>query len=238
MEDLKEKKVGDIVAQNLRASKVFEKYGIDFCCKGNRTLEEVCKTHHLDPDMVSEELGEALELPARSGYDYNEWPIDLLADYIEKTHHRYTQKAIPEIVKKLEKLTNVHGEAHPELFSVLSIFKLSAIDLTNHMKREEMVLFPYIKKLVNEGKPASDEIPHFGIIDNPIKHMMSEHDTEGERFREIAQLTNNFALPPDGCNTYKLTMDMLKELDADLHLHIHLENNILFPKAVKLEHSL
>lgn len=235
MEKLKDNTVGSIVAENLSASAIFDKYGIDYCCKGNRTLGDVCRIHGLDADRVEDEIRNAISSPARSGYDFNQWPIDLLADYIEKTHHRYVQKAIPEIVKKLEKITDVHGDNHPELSDVLNHFKDAAIALTNHMRKEEMILFPYIRNMVSEGSMSSDDVSHFGSVHNPIKQMMLEHDTEGERFSTISLLTGGYSIPEDGCNTYRLTMDMLREFENDLHLHIHLENNILFPKTLKLE---
>jgi regulator of cell morphogenesis and NO signaling len=235
MDKLRESTVGAIVANNLLVASVFDKYGIDYCCKGNRKLEEVCRIYGLDADLLEQEINSMVVRPGSSGMDYNGWPIDLLADYIEKTHHRYVQKAIPEIVKKLEKITDVHFDKHPELKKVLGHFKESAIALTNHMRKEETILFPYIRMMVSEGNASSDEISHLGSAGNPIRQMMIEHDTEGERFTTISALTNKYVVPDDGCNTYRLTMDMLKEFDNDLHRHIHLENNILFPKALKLE---
>lgn len=235
MDNLRETSVGAIVAENLLVASIFDKYGIDYCCKGNRKLKEVCRIHGLDTELLEQEINGMTSKPGSSGMDFNGWPIDLLADYIEKTHHRYVQKAIPEIVKKLEKLKDVHSDKHPELKEVLGHFKESAIALTNHMRKEEMVLFPYIRTMVAEGNPSSDEISHIKYVGNPIRQMMIEHDTEGERFATIAALTNKYVVPDDGCNTYRLTMEMLKEFDNDLHRHIHLENNILFPKALKLE---
>lgn len=235
MEKLKETTVGSMVANDLKVAAVFDKYGIDYCCKGNRTFDQVCKIHGLDSDKLLDEISSAVDAPSKAGYDFNNWPIDLLADYIEKTHHRYVQRAIPEIVRKLEKITDVHGEGHPELSDVLQMFKDSAIALTNHMRKEEMILFPHIRGMVSEGIAASDQMPQLNSVVNPIRQMMAEHDTEGERFSVISTITNGYTVPDDGCNTYRLTMDMLKEFENDLHIHIHLENNILFPKALKLE---
>ncbi|HLN54034.1 MAG TPA: iron-sulfur cluster repair di-iron protein [Lentimicrobium sp.] len=235
MVDIKERTVGSIVSENLLIAPILDKYGIDYCCKGSRKLVDVCRLQQLDVEKLTIEISEVKEKPVKGGHDYDEWPIDLLADYIEKTHHRFAQKAIPEIVRKLEKITNVHGKAHPELNNILKLFKESAIALSNHMKKEEFILFPYIKKMVNEGKSSSDEIPDFSTLSNPIFNMMEEHVTEGERFHEIEKLTKHYTVPPDGCNSYRLSMEMLKEFDEDLHLHIHLENNILFPKAMRLE---
>lgn len=236
MDKLRETSVGSIVAQNLQIASIFDKYGIDYCCKGNRKLEDVCRLHGLDPDKLEQEITNLTETTGKAGLDFNNWPIDLLADYIEKTHHRYVQKAIPDIVKKLEKINDVHGDKHQELKKVLDLFKASAIALTNHMRKEEMILFPFIRKMVAEGIPSSDEIS-MNSVSNPIKQMMIEHENESERYKTIAELTKNYSVPDDGCNTYRITMDLLHEFDSDLHQHIHLENNILFPKALKLETS-
>lgn len=236
MDKLRETSVGSIVAQNLQIASIFDKYGIDYCCKGNRKLEDVCRLHALDPDKLEQEITNLTETTGKAGLDFNNWPIDLLADYIEKTHHRYVQKAIPDIVKKLEKINDVHGDKHQELKKVLDLFKASAIALTNHMRKEEMILFPFIRKMVAEGISSSDEIS-MNSVSNPIKQMMIEHENEGERYTTIAGLTKNYSVPDDGCNTYRITMDLLHEFDSDLHQHIHLENNILFPKALKLESS-
>jgi regulator of cell morphogenesis and NO signaling len=129
----------------------------------------------------------------------------------------------------------VHGERHPELLEIESLFLGSAGALTAHMKKEELVLFPYIKKMVSKG-PV--EKPHFGTVQNPVQMMMNEHEVEGGRFREIAELSHNYTPPEDGCNTYRVAFAVLKEYENDLHLHIHLENNILFPKAIALEKKL
>lgn len=236
MDKLRETSVGSIVAQNLQIASIFDKYGIDYCCKGNRKLEDVCRLHGLDPDKLEQEITNLTETTGKAGLDFNNWPIDLLADYIEKTHHRYVQKAIPDIVKKLEKINDVHGDKHQELKKVLDLFKASAIALTNHMRKEEMILFPFIRKMVAEGISSSDEIS-MNSVSNPIKQMMIEHENEGERYTTIAGLTKKYSVPDDGCNTYRITMDLLHEFDSDLHQHIHLENNILFPKALKLESS-
>lgn len=235
MDKLRETPVGSIVAQNLQIASIFDKYGIDYCCKGNRKLDDVCRLHGLDTEKIEQEIASMDEITVRSRLDFNGWPIDLLADYIEKTHHRYVQSAIPEIVKKLGKINDVHGDKHPELFKVLRLFKDSAIALTNHMRKEEMILFPFIRSMVAEGIASSDDISNIGSISNPIKQMMIEHENEGERFTTISGLTKKYSVPDDGCNTYRITMDLLREFDADLHQHIHLENNILFPKALKLE---
>ena len=216
METLQEnttKEIGQYVADDFRTAAIFSKYKIDFCCN-NQVLDS--------------KGGESI--------DYKSWPLDLLAEYIEKKHHRYVEEKIPVLLQFLNKLCRVHGERHPELFKINELFTASAGELASHMKKEELILFPFVKRMVNATlKNEAIQSPQFGTVENPIEMMMEEHDTEGQRFREIAELTDNYNPPADACNTYKVTYAMLEEFEKDLHLHIHLENNILFPKAIKLE---
>ncbi|PBJ12330.1 iron-sulfur cluster repair di-iron protein [Flavobacterium sp. ACN6] len=236
MENLKNKTIGSFVAQDFRTAAVFSKYRIDFCCKGNRTLTEVCEKQNIDADALLDNVVQVLQSENQGNVDFNSWPLDLLADYIEKTHHRYVEEKTNVLLPFLDKLCKVHGASHPELFKINELFTGCAGELSQHMKKEELVLFPFVKRMVKTKE--SDGIlshPSFGTVSNPIAMMMQEHDNEGERFREIAELTNNYTPPADACTTYRVTYSMLKEFEADLHKHIHLENNILFPKAVALE---
>ncbi|KRB55462.1 MULTISPECIES: iron-sulfur cluster repair di-iron protein [unclassified Flavobacterium] len=236
METLEQITIGEYVAKDFRTAALFSKYGIDFCCNGNRSIEEACQKKAVTADVLLQEIETVLSSKSDSGIDYNAWPIDLLADYIEKTHHRYVSEKTPILLQFLDKLSRVHGAKHPELLLINELFKGCAGELAQHMKKEELILFPFIKKMVHAT--LSDELielPHFETIQNPIAMMMHEHDAEGVRFRKIAELTNNYTPPADGCNTYKVTFAMLEEFEQDLHKHIHLENNILFPKAAKLE---
>ena len=230
--------IGEYVAQDYRAATVFGSFKIDFCCKGNRTIEEACLGKNIDPTVVRKALTAVLNEKADGEIDFKSWPMDLLADYIEKKHHRYVEGRIPILLQYLNKLCKVHGEAHPELFEINKLFTESAGDLTAHMKKEELILFPYVRKMVKyrqEGK--SMDVPHFNTVRNPIQMMMSEHEAEGDRFEKIAELTNGFNPPADACNTYKVTYALLDEFVKDLHKHIHLENNILFPNAIHAEKS-
>ncbi|MFI0428671.1 iron-sulfur cluster repair di-iron protein [Mariniflexile sp. HMF6888] len=231
-----QKQIGQFVAEDFRTAAVFTKYKIDFCCNGNRTIEEACTKKGIDSNMLIDELEAVLNSKTDQTIDYKSWPLDLLAEYIEKKHHRYVEEKIPILRQFLDKLCNVHGERHPELFEINKLFTASAGELAAHMKKEELVLFPFVKRMVN-AKLGNTTIqpPPFGTVENPIAMMMQEHDNEGVRFRQIAELTNNYTPPADGCNTYIVTFAMLKEFEQDLHLHIHLENNILFPEAIKLE---
>lgn len=236
METLDQKTIGEYVAQDFRTAALFSKYGIDFCCKGNRSLEEVCDKKNISPDELLEQLNVVLETKNASGIDFKSWPLDLLADYIEKTHHRYVEEKIPVLLQFLDKLCKVHGATHPELFEINELFKGCAGELTQHMKKEELILFPFIKKMVKASISVEHiEQPHFGTVNNPIAMMMVEHEAEGDRFVKISALTNNYTPPSDACNTYKVTFSMLNDFEQDLHKHIHLENNILFPKAAALE---
>jgi len=236
MENLKNKTIGSFVAEDFRTAAVFSKFNIDFCCKGNRTVTEVCEKQNIDADTLLQNVYDVLQSDSNGSIDFNSWPLDLLADYIEKTHHRYVEEKSQVLVAFLDKLCKVHGANHPELFRINELFIGCAGELAQHMKKEELVLFPFVKRMVKTKE--SDGVlsqPSFGTVSNPIAMMMHEHDNEGERFREIAALTNGYNPPADACTTYKVTFAMLKEFEEDLHKHIHLENNILFPKAVLLE---
>lgn len=240
METTTKTTIGEMVAKDYRAATVFQKFGIDYCCKGNRTLEEASEMKKIDVNEVKFALEKALASPTEENMDFNFWPLDLLADYIEKKHHRYVEDRIPLLLQYLNKLCKVHGDVHPELFEINRLFNETAGDLTSHMKKEELVLFPYIRKMLKKQKDGSSVLnaPHFGTVKNPIKMMMDEHENEGERFEKIANLTGNYNPPADACNTYRVTYALLDEFEKDLHKHIHLENNILFPKSILHEEQL
>ena len=239
MNELKEQEIGQFVAQDFRTAAVFSEYDIDFCCNGNRPLGTVCEKNGIAIDEVLTKLDQAVSTQNNASIDYRSWPLDLLATYIEKTHHKYVQSKIPALHQFLAKLCKVHGERHPELIEINNEFLKVSEELLQHMMKEEQILFPEIKKMVahlEENMPI--ERPHFGTVKNPITMMEHEHDNAGEIFRTIARLTNSYTPPEDACNTYRVTFSMLDEFEKDLHLHIHLENNILFPEALKLEKKL
>ncbi|HRE78793.1 MAG TPA: iron-sulfur cluster repair di-iron protein [Flavobacterium sp.] len=228
--------VGEYVANDFRTAALFSKYGIDFCCKGNRTLEEVCIKKNINPADLENEINSVLESKNDNAIDFKSWSPTLLIDYIIEKHHSYVEEKSVVLLQFLDKLCKVHGERHPELFEINSLFKMSAGDLAQHMKKEELILFPFIQKMVKAQKDNQPiQEPHFGTVENPIAMMKDEHSIEGERFDKIATLTDGFTPPEDACSTYKVTYQMLKEFEQDLHKHIHLENNILFPKAIELQ---
>lgn len=227
--------IGDIVAKDFRTAAIFKKKGIDFCCKGGRTITEACVNTKLNPEEIYQEIE---NLPNRDGdtIDFNTWPLDLLADYVEKTHHHYVREKTPMLQGFLDKLCKVHGDRHPELFEIKDLFNGSADDLGAHMIKEEQILFPFIKKMVAAQKEGESLPQHpFGTVENPVNMMKHEHTVEGERVRKIGELCNEYLPPADACNTFRVTYAMLQEFENDLHKHIHLENNILFPKAILLE---
>lgn len=230
-----EKTIGDYVAENFRTAQIFKKYHIDFCCKGGRTIEEACENKKVEPETLYREL-EEISTQKSEDIDFTSWPLDLLADYVEKTHHRYVEEKTAMLIPYLNKLYKVHGDRHPELFEINRLFLESAQDLGAHMKKEELILFPFIRKMVAAKRSGEVLVqPHFGTVENPVAMMKDEHEAEGDRFEKISELTNGYQFPVDACGTYQVTFRMLEDFENDLHKHIHLENNILFPKAIELE---
>lgn len=228
--------IGQLVAEDYRAASIFQKHNIDFCCNGGRTIEQACDENSLNAQEVIQDLDLILSESGKDAKNYDDWPLDLLSQYIEKVHHRYVETQIPVLKGYLKKIIAAHAARHPELFEILELFEATASELTLHMKREELMLFPQVVKMYKSQKEGAQiAAPPFGSFENPISVMMKEHTDEGERFRQIRVLSNNYTPPQDGCNTYKVTYKLLEEFEKDLHLHIHLENNILFPKAIDLE---
>lgn len=227
--------VGEIVATDFRAADVFEAFGIDFCCGGRRSLADACRTAPADPEAVMRAL-EALP-PARVDEDdVTEWGLDRLIDHIVSTHHAYVRSSLPTIARYLAKLVEVHGVRHPELGRVSAYFDQLSADLGQHLLKEEQVLFPYVRDLVNGEVDPRLGSP-FGTIENPIRMMEHEHHEAGEALRIIRELTNRYTAPADGCATYKVCMAELEHFEHDLHRHVHLENNVLFRKAIEIENE-
>lgn len=225
--------VGEITAQDYRTASVFKKYGIDFCCNGNRSLQNVCLDKNIISEKIIEELQATINKKDDTVIDFKSWPADLLADYIEKKHHHYIKSKAAEIKPYLHKICKVHGNLHPELYEIEKHFIAAIDELTTHMQKEEKTIFPFVRNMVHEKEKYRPT--GLGSVQNPIDEMMHEHDVEGERFREIEKLSNRYTPPQGACNTYRITFALLKEFEDDLHLHIHLENNILFPNAIALE---
>lgn len=235
----KEATIGELVSKDFRKAEVFKKFGLDFCCGGKKTLTKACKEKGLDVVQIEKELNAIEEIPTAPSLDYNKWELDFLAEYILNTHHKYVTHAIPIIYEYTQKVAKVHGDRHPEAIEIAGDFLKVADELNRHMMKEENVLFPYIKKLAEAKKNGTAvEPPPFGTIQNPIRMMELEHVEVGDVMENINRLTNAYAPPADACTTFRLSFAKLKEFEEDLHQHIHLENNILFPKAIELEKEL
>lgn len=231
--------LGQIAAKDLRKAQIFKKYGLDFCCGGKKTIKQACAEKGLDVTQIEQELQQADNLAATGRpLPYNEWELDFLADYIVNTHHRYVKKNLPDIKTYSNKVMRVHGNHHPELIKVNELVQAIEAELTPHMAKEEQILFPYIKDMVVAQKNGTIERRAFGTVGNPVKMMEMEHDIVGKLMGDIRVLTDGYLLPADACASYSLLYRLLSEFEDDLHLHIHLENNILFPKAIILEKEL
>jgi regulator of cell morphogenesis and NO signaling len=231
-----EKTLGQIAAKDLRKAQVFKKYGLDFCCGGKKTVKQACAEKGLDVTKIEQELQQAGKMPSSRPIPYGDWSLDFLADYIVNTHHSYVTKNLPDIRMYAEKVAKVHGNHHPELLRIHQLVEAVNAELTAHMVKEERVLFPYIKELVAANKNTAPlHAAHFGTVQNPINMMEMEHELVGKNLEEIRTLSDNYTLPADACASYSLLYRTLDEFEEDLHLHIHLENNILFPKALEVE---
>jgi regulator of cell morphogenesis and NO signaling len=234
------KTIGELVVSDYRKAEVFRKFGLDFCCGGKRTVKEACEKKGINPELVEAEL-KAVEQTGNGNrhLDFNSWDLDFLADYIINTHHKYVRESIPMLDELSQKVARVHGDRHPELIEIEKHYREVSEELTMHMQKEEYILFPFIKKLALAKKNGeTPEAPGFGTIENPIRMMEAEHVSAGENLEAARQLSNNYTLPEDACNSYRILFAKLDEFERDLHDHVHLENNILFPKAIQLEKEL
>jgi len=234
MEELMTKSLAQIVNNNHRAASVFEKYHLDFCCNGKRTLEQACAESELKVEEVLSELGKSGQSSSSIPADYNSLSLSQLIDYIITTHHSFVKKEMPVILGYLERVDFKHGDRHPEMKKVLELFAAVKEEMEHHMQKEELVLFPRIKeieRLLAEGKEI---VINSTYLRSPINMMEQEHDHAGTMLAEIRKLTLDYNPPIDACTTYRLSHATLQAFELDLHQHVHLENNILFPKAMLL----
>ncbi|MHB8260001.1 MAG: iron-sulfur cluster repair di-iron protein [Bacteroidia bacterium] len=231
--------LGQIAAKDLRKAQIFKKHGLDFCCGGKKTVKQACAEKGLDVTVIEQELQQADKVATMRPLPYNEWNLDFLADYIVNTHHSYVKKTLPDLRAYTAKVAKVHGEHHPELLPIHQLVEEVNDEFTAHMVKEEQMLFPYIKELAaSKNRTLPLESSPFGSVSGPIKMMEEEHEMVGKNMEEIRTLSNNYSLPEDACASYSLLYRMLAEFEDDLFTHIHLENNILFPKAIALEKEL
>ena len=231
------KTVREVAVEFPGATRIFEKLGIDYCCGGNKSLEEACSASNLSVDEVLDSL-ELAEQAANERADRN-WQSEPLADliaHIENTHHKYTREEIARLTPLMEKVRSVHGKNHPELQLVQTVFHGLAQELSMHMMKEERVLFPYVVRMeeaVVQKEPVLP--PPFGTVQNPVAMMMHEHDSAGDALRAMREASSGYVPPGDACISYQTLYKALAEFEKDLHQHIHLENNILFPRAIEME---
>ncbi len=231
--------IGEIVAKDYRKAQVFKNLGIDFCCGGKKTIAEVCEKKGIDPEEVERRLASIKGNNTNSETDYQKWDIGFLSDYIINTHHQYVRDNTAFILEIAQKVARVHGDRHPELIRVAELFSRVGNDLTLHMIKEEKILFPFIKQLAHIYKSGGTvPVADFGKVSVPIRVMESEHEQVGGDFEIIREITNNYQLPVDACSSYTILFKKLEEYENDLHRHVHLESNILFPKAIQLEKEL
>ena len=231
-----ETKVKDIALSNPAARQALEDAGLDYCCRGGKSLHDAC----LHADTSAEEILNRLrENTKNTGPDDLNWmaaPLCELTRHIREKHHRNVREAIPRTQALLDKVTAKHGNNHPEVADVGRLFMEVGKEMIMHMQKEEQILFPYIDTLeraANAHGPVAP--PFFQTVRNPIHAMMKEHDAAGELVRQIRNLSSEYTAPADACTSFRALYEGLKEFEADLHRHVHLENNVLFPRAVEME---
>ena len=239
MQSVEDMTVRDIAANSLAAVKVFDKFGIDYCCGGKRTLAAVCHDKGYDAQAIQSELDAAMAGAPAPDRDWSTAPLSELITHIVSTHHEYLRREMPSIQSRLQKVYRVYNQRYgPTLVGLPEVFDRLKSELDTHILKEERILFPAIatsEAAVNSGRPLP--FTPFGSVSNPVHRMEAEHESAGEALAKIREITGNFALPDYACVTYRALMSGLDELERDLHMHIHLENNILFPRAEKLEAS-
>ncbi len=226
---LEEKSVGEFVKEDYRSAHIFNKYGIDFCCGGKKTLTEACQSVGIEKNILLKEL-EELERTGTPLTFVNEKDLNSLIDYILQTHHTFTREKGSLLLNYTEKLLNAHAESHKEVIELRNLVTSLVEELMTHLLKEERVLFPAILAILDE-KPLPFEKSH---IIHPIQAMEFEHEQVGNLLRQINSLTNNFSPPKYACTTWKVCYSTLKEFTEDLHKHIHLENNLLFTQVLSM----
>ncbi|HRX85094.1 MAG TPA: iron-sulfur cluster repair di-iron protein [Phycisphaerae bacterium] len=228
--------VGELVAEMPARARIFEAHRIDYCCGGKIPLADACTAKSVDLQQVLAQLEACTPRgDAPDAADWTQRSLGELVDDIVTTHHEYLRSDLPRLGAMVEKVARVHGERHAELAEVLDVFRALQQELLAHMQKEEMILFPIVKRIEATGQVTAN---HCGSVANPIRVMEDEHDFAGRALEALRRLTNDYTPPEDGCNTFRVMLDGLAELERDLHTHIHKENNILFPRAIALEAEL
>jgi regulator of cell morphogenesis and NO signaling len=229
MEDLSNKTLSQIVTNHYQTARVFENHGLDFCCKGKRPLIEACEEKHVPVEKILADLYEAIKSEENAG-DFNNMSLTELAEYIVRVHHTYVKLNLPQIFNYILRVASKHGDNFPYMKEVYLLFAELKEEFEQHMVKEEKILFPRIKLL----ELNAAENTNASYLQGPIDLMEEDHDRAGMIMQKIRELTNNYTAPEQACTTFRLTLDSLKAFEEDLHQHVHLENNILFPKALQL----
>jgi regulator of cell morphogenesis and NO signaling len=236
MQDFTTKTIREIAVAAPAAVPVFEEYKIDYCCGGGRNFNDACRFAGVAPAVVSQKINQILGNQGQTDNSPETKSASELIDYIVEKHHVFTRREISRLTPLMEKVSRKHGDVHPELFALETEFRLLCEDLAPHMSKEEMVLFPFIKHLeLSAANNLSSPRPPFGTVKNPVRMMMTEHDTAGDNLKKMRDITNGYAVPDNACPSFQALYFGLEELEKDLHRHIHLENNVLFQQAVQLE---
>ena len=236
MSELNTQSLAQIVTLDHRAAAIFEKYHLDFCCKGKRSLQQACVEQKLSVDDITVELENILQKdPGNNKNSFEFLSLSQLVDYIVSIHHDYVKKEMPQIMAYLQRVASKHGDRHPEMFKVFELFVEVKEEMEMHMQKEELILFPRIKELEKLFQSNYARMqPDIAYLQSPITVMEHEHDHAGNLLNEIRILTSDYTAPADACTTYRLSFAALKAFEIDLHQHVHLENNILFPKALAI----
>lgn len=240
MNEIITKTVREIALEMPLTTKVFETYKIDYCCGGNRNFSEACEIAGVETENVLRDISECLKSSENKKSDWiKNTNLSRLIDHIEKTHHVFTREEIKNLSPLMIKVANKHGERNPQLFVLEQLFSELCAELTPHLLKEEQVLFPYIKELESYKKTGNKNLKScFGTIENPVRMMLKEHDSAGDILRKMREVSTNYELPENACPSFTALFTRLEEFEKDLHQHIHLENNLLFPKALKLENEI
>ena len=234
-EQLLTQPVANLVTEDYRTADVFRRYGLDFCCGGKRTLGDACMRKNIDTAKITDELQQVMMQPAAGMPRFREWSADLLIEYIKQNHHTYVRDAIPRISQWTNKVASRHGHDRPENVEIAQLFEELAEEMLNHLEKEEKVQFPLVQSVLgklNRGESVSDEVrAELQKLQNELE---SEHEKSAGILEKIEELSNRFSPPEWACMTYQLSYKELHDFQIDLHHHVHLENNLLFPKATQL----
>jgi regulator of cell morphogenesis and NO signaling len=234
LKDSANRTIGEIVADDYRTARVFEDHGIDFCCGGKIALSSICRDKGIELAVIEQELAAVKVASLDRSLNYSAWELPFLVDFIVNTHHAYLHENMGQIAGYARKIADVHGSNHPEVLEIAEIFSKIVTDLADHLRYEEEVFFPAIKRCDAAGK--SHVVPDAIDLESiraGLEKLQQEHEEVGDAIHRIRHLAKDYEIPGDACNTFRLTYQKLKEFEDDLHKHVHLENNILFPKTAR-----